>query len=145
MIQQIALATDRAYLVVDLESAHVESETERLRTALLSSVSHDLRSPLAAVIGAATSLSAYGGTMPEADRHELLASIRSEGERLDRYIQNLLDMTRLGSGGLKLQRDWVDAEEVLGSAVARVRKLFPAVEVETRSPATRRCSTSIRR
>ena len=132
MVQQIALAADRARLVADLETTRVESETERLRTALLSSVSHDLRSPLASVIGAASSLSAYGETMPAADRRELLGSIRSEGERLDRYIQNLLDMTRLGSGGLKLQRDWVGVEEMLGSAVGRLRKLFPAVQVETR-------------
>ncbi|HET9766249.1 MAG TPA: ATP-binding protein, partial [Thermoanaerobaculia bacterium] len=132
MAQQIALAADRARLAADLESAHVESETERLRAALLSSVSHDLRSPLASMIGAASSLSAYGEAMPPADRGALLASIRSEGERLDRYIQNLLDMTRLGSGGLKLQRDWVAVEELLSSAVLRLRKLFPAVEVETR-------------
>jgi len=132
MVQQVALASDRARLAADLESAHVDSETERLRTALLSSVSHDLRSPLASVIGAASSLSAYGDDMPAADRRQLLESIRSEGERLDRYIQNLLDMTRLGAGGLKLQRDWVGIEELLSSAVTRLRKLFPAVAVETR-------------
>jgi two-component system sensor histidine kinase KdpD len=132
MVQQIALAADRVALVADLESTRVESETERLRTALLSSVSHDLRSPLAAVIGAASSLSAYGEGMPEADRRSLLDSIRSEGERLDRYIQNLLDMTRLGSGAMKLQRDWVALEEVLASATVRLRKLFPGVAVETR-------------
>jgi two-component system sensor histidine kinase KdpD len=131
MVQQIALAADRVALVSDLESTRVESETERLRTALLSSVSHDLRSPLAAVIGAASSLSAYGESMPEADRRELLGSIRSEGERLDRYIQNLLDMTRLGSGTMKLQRDWVALDEVLASATMRLRKLFPSVAVET--------------
>jgi two-component system sensor histidine kinase KdpD len=132
MVQQIALAADRAELAAELESAHVESETEKLRTALLSSVSHDLRSPLSSVIGAASSLTAYGETMPPGDRQELLESIRSEGERLDRYIQNLLDMTRLGSGGLKLQRDWVSVDDLLGSAVARLRKLFPSTVVETR-------------
>jgi two-component system, OmpR family, sensor histidine kinase KdpD len=132
LVQQIALAADRAHLVADLETARVESETERLRTALLSSVSHDLRSPLASVIGAASSLSAYGETMPEADRRELLDSIRSEGERLDRYIQNLLDMTRLGSGRMKLQRDWVGLDEVLASAVMRLARQHPAVRVETR-------------
>jgi two-component system sensor histidine kinase KdpD len=132
MVQQISLAADRARLVADLETTRVESETERLRTALLSSVSHDLRSPLAAVIGSASSLSAYGETMSERDRRELLGSIRSEGERLDRYIQNLLDMTRLGSGKLKLQRDWVSLDEVLASAVVRLGKLHPAVPVETR-------------
>ena len=116
----------------DLEAARVDSETERLRTALLSSVSHDLRSPLASVIGSATSLSAYGDAMAPADRQELLDSIRSEGERLDRYIQNLLDMTRLGSGPMKLQRDWVGIEEILASALGRLRKSFPDTPVETR-------------
>lgn len=132
MVQQVALAVDRARLVADLESARVDGETERLRTALLSSVSHDLRSPLASVIGAASSLSAYGDSMPAADRQELLTSIRSEGERLDRYIQNLLDMTRLGSGGLRLERDWVSLDDLLGSARQRLTKLYPEVTVEVR-------------
>jgi two-component system sensor histidine kinase KdpD len=132
MVQQMALAVDRARLVADLESARVDGETERLRTALLSSVSHDLRSPLAAVIGAASSLSAYGDSMPATDRAELLTSIRSEGERLDRYIQNLLDMTRLGSGGLRLERDWVSLDDLLGSARQRLTKLYPEVTVEVR-------------
>jgi len=129
IVQQIAQAADRTRLVANLESARVEGETERLRTALLSSVSHDLRSPLASVIGAASSLTAYGASLAETDRRELLESIRSESERLDRYIQNLLDMTRLGSGPMKLQRDWVALEEILGTAEVRLRKLFPAVQV----------------
>jgi len=130
-VQQFALAADRAQLVANLETARVESETERLRTALLSSVSHDLRSPLSSMIGAATSLSAYGETMNQDDRGELLESIRSEGERLDRYIQNLLDMTRLGSGPMKLNRDWIGLDEILGTATARLHKLYPLVEVRT--------------
>ena len=129
MIQQVTFAADRTELVADLESARVEGETERLRTALLSSVSHDLRSPLASVIGAATSLSAYGESMPAGDRGELLESIRAEAGRLDRYVQNLLDMTRLGAGGLKLQRDWVALDDIVGSALARARKLFPETEL----------------
>ena len=131
VIHQVALAADRTRLVAHLETARVESETERLRTALLSSVSHDLRSPLSSVIGAATSLSAYGDSLPELDRRELLESISSEGQRLDRYIQNLLDMTRLGSGPLRLERDWVGLEEILDSAIGRLRRLFPALEVRT--------------
>ena len=95
----------------------VASETERLRSALLSSVSHDLRTPLAAIIGAAGSLDSYGDAMDEADRHSLLDTVRSEGERLDRYIQNLLDMTRLGHGGLALKRDWIGVDELIGSAI----------------------------
>jgi K+-sensing histidine kinase KdpD len=109
----------------EAEKERLAAETERLRSALLASISHDLRSPLAAVIGSASSLSAYGERMPESDRRALVESIRSEGERLDRYIQNLLDMTRLGSGPLKLQRDWISIEELAGSAVGRAGKLYP--------------------
>jgi|CXWL01.1.fsa_nt_gi two-component system sensor histidine kinase KdpD len=134
MVQQVAQAAERTRLAASLEAARVEGETERLRTALLSSVSHDLRSPLAAVIGSASSLSAYGEKMSADERRELLEGIRSEGERLDRYIQNLLDMTRLGSGPMKLQRDWVDLDDVLASAVSRLAKLFPAVRVTTDLP-----------
>jgi two-component system sensor histidine kinase KdpD len=129
MTRQVALAADRTRLVHTLERARVEGETERLRAALLSSVSHDLRSPLASVIGAATSLSAYGGSMPASDRAELLEAIRTEAGRLDRYVQNLLDMTRLGAGGLNLQRDWVALDDIVGSALPRARKLFPETEL----------------
>ena len=83
-------------LVAELEATRVANETERLRSTLLSSVSHDLRTPLASIIGAAGSLESYGHAMAEADRRSLLDAIRTEGERLDRYMQNLLDMTRLG-------------------------------------------------
>jgi K+-sensing histidine kinase KdpD len=122
-------AGERARLLASLEAARVESETERLRNALLSSVSHDLRSPLASVIGAASSLAAYGDSMSADDRRELLESIRTEGERLDRYIQNLLDMTRLGSGPLELQRDWYALDEILAAASGRLHQSYPATEV----------------
>lgn len=129
MVDDIAQAALRTRLVSDLESTRVGAETERLRSALLSSVSHDLRSPLAAIIGSASSLQSYGAQMPEGDRDELLATIRSEGQRLDRYIQNLLDMTRLGHGALALKRDWIGADELIGAAVARIRLYVPAAQV----------------
>jgi len=105
MLADIARVLERARLAEALELARVQGETERLRNALLSSVSHDLRSPLAAMIGAAGTLASYDGQLAPAERGELLQSILDEGQRLDRYIQNLLDMTRLGHGTLKLQRD----------------------------------------
>ena len=137
MVQEVAQALDRTRLVADLESTRVQGETERLRNALLASVSHDLRSPLASIIGSASSLEAYGDTLPAPDRRALLETIRGEGERLDRYIQNLLDMTRLGHGTLKIERDWVGLDEVAGAAIARLRRAFPAVAVDARldSPA----------
>ncbi|UTA53257.1 sensor histidine kinase KdpD [Lysobacter soli] len=130
MAEDIAQALARARLVADLEDARVGNETERLRSALLSSVSHDLRSPLASIIGAASSLEHYGQSMDEADRRSLLDTIRIEGERLDRYIQNLLDMTRLGHGGLTLNRDWIGVDELIGSAVTRLQRYEPDARFE---------------
>ncbi|QSX75491.1 sensor histidine kinase KdpD [Lysobacter arenosi] len=130
MAQDIAQAVVRTRLVADLENARVSNETERLRSALLSSVSHDLRSPLASIIGSASSLDHYADAMDKQDRHSLLETIRIEGERLDRYIQNLLDMTRLGHGGLTLNRDWIGVDELIGSAVTRLQRYEPGASFE---------------
>lgn len=136
MAQDIGLALERARLAEALETARVESETERLRNALLSSVSHDLRSPLASMIGSAETLSSYDRMLPDGERRQLLDAIVGEGQRLDRYIQNLLDMTRLGHGELSLRRDWVEAGEIVVAAVARMRRLFPGQTVETVLPSS---------
>ncbi|CAN7165024.1 sensor histidine kinase KdpD [Pseudoxanthomonas sp. LjRoot143] len=131
MAEDIAQAVVRTRLVAELEDARVGGETERLRSALLSSVSHDLRSPLASMIGSASSLASYWNAMGEDDRRSLLETIQQEGERLDRYIQNLLDMTRLGHSGLTLNRDWIGVDELLGSAVTRLQRYQPGVRVQT--------------
>ncbi|QIM50879.1 sensor histidine kinase [Hydrogenophaga crocea] len=130
MVEDIGQAALRTRLVSELEAARVSGETERLRSALLSSVSHDLRSPLSSIIGAADSLMRYGKDMGPADRHSLLETIHVEGERLDRYIQNLLDMTRLGQQGLTLTRDWIGIDELVGSASRRLQRYEPAVRIE---------------
>ena len=130
MADDIAQAMLRTRLVSDLEDARVTGETERLRSALLSSVSHDLRSPLASIVGAAETLDTYGHDMSEDDRHSLLDTVRLEGERLDRYIQNLLDMTRLGHGGLTLNRDWIGVDELIGSAATRLQRYQPDVRFD---------------
>ncbi len=135
MAQDIGQALERARLADELEGARVQGETERLRNALLSSVSHDLRSPLASMIGAAGTLVSYEERLPAQERRELLEAILGEGQRLDRYIQNLLDMTRLGHGTLKLNRDWTDAAEIVTAALTRLRKLFPELRVDTQLPA----------
>jgi two-component system, OmpR family, sensor histidine kinase KdpD len=132
MVQDVAQALARTRLVDALESSRVQGETERLRTALLSSVSHDLRSPLSAIIGSAESLSVYRDKLSADDQRALAEGILSEGQRLDRYIQNLLDMTRLGHGTLKLDREWVGMDEIIGSAVARLRKLVPGARFAIR-------------
>jgi len=136
MVDDIAQAALRTQLVADLEKAHVSNETERLRSALLSSVSHDLRSPLAAMIGSADSLSSYADAMDAQDRRALLDTILVEGERLDRYIQNLLDMTRLGHEGLQINRDWIGVDELVGSAARRLQRYQPEVQLKLDIPAT---------
>ncbi|WEN14900.1 ATP-binding protein [Rhodanobacter sp. AS-Z3] len=134
MTQDIALALERTRLAEELEQARVQGETERLRNALLSSVSHDLRSPLASMIGAADTLAMYQAQLPHDEQQQLLQAILHEGQRLDRYIQNLLDMTRLGHGTLKLHRDWVDATEVVVAATDRLRRFFPELILQTELP-----------
>ncbi len=131
MIEDISQTLSRVQLSLQLENSRVVAETEKLRSALLSSVSHDLRSPLAAMIGSADTLKYYGEQMPEIDRHELLDTIHIEGERLDRYIQNLLDMTRLGHQGLTLSRAWIGVNELITSATERLKRYQPHVSIKT--------------
>ena len=134
MIEDIAQTAARIQLSQQLENSRVVAETEKLRSALLSSVSHDLRSPLAAMIGSADSLKYYGEQMSEQDRLSLLDTIHIEGERLDRYIQNLLDMTRLGHQGLTLARAWISVEELIGSATQRLKRYQPHIHIEMELP-----------
>jgi two-component system sensor histidine kinase KdpD len=132
--QPLAQALARAQLAEELEAARLHGETEQLRSALLASVSHDLRTPLTAMRGSIDSLLALGEAIPLADRRELLEGTRDEAERLDRYIQNLLDMTRLGHGGLKLARDWVAPVDIVASALQRLRPVLAPLRLETRVP-----------
>lgn len=134
MVEDIGQAAQRTRLVSELEEARVTGETERLRSALLSSVSHDLRSPLSSIIGAADSLASYGKDMGPEDQQSLLETIHVEGERLDRYIQNLLDMTRLGQQGLTLTRDWIGIDELVGSASRRLQRYEPDARIEHEVP-----------
>jgi len=129
LLQQAGSVWQRISLSSELESSRVKAEMEQLRSALLSSVSHDLRSPLSAMMGSAESLLVLEQQISAADRHELLQTILSESQRLDRYIQNLLDMTRLGHGQLKLERDWVSVNDILASARQRLKRFFPQQEL----------------
>lgn len=122
LVDQIALALERLRLTEDLAATELATETERLRTALLNSVSHDLRTPLVTIIGAAGSLAETD--LPPAARKDLAENIREEGERLDRYVQNLLDMTRLGHGALTPRQAPLDLAELVGSARQRMRGLL---------------------
>ncbi|MHC8367836.1 DUF4118 domain-containing protein [Pseudomonas sp. ZT5P21] len=133
--QPLAQALARAQLAEDLEAARLHGETEQLRSALLASVSHDLRTPLTSMRGSIDSLLALGEAIPLEDRRELLEGTRDEAERLDRYIQNLLDMTRLGHGALKLARDWVSPADIVGSSLNRLRAVLGPLQVSTDVPA----------
>jgi len=123
LADQAAVAIERTTLVADIEIARVATERERLRSALLSSLSHDLRTPLVSIMGAASSLISYDEALDSAARKELAQTIQDEAERLNRFVQNLLDMTKLGSGALKPRADWVDLRDVVGAAAHRAKTL----------------------
>jgi len=124
LADQVAVAIERVTLAEDVDRARVQAETERLRAALLTSISHDLRTPLASIIGAMTSLRSYGDAYDKASREELMSTIQSEAERLNRFIGNLLDMTRLESGAIQLNPEMIDASEIIGTALNRASKIL---------------------
>ncbi|MGE3918955.1 MAG: DUF4118 domain-containing protein [Hyphomicrobiaceae bacterium] len=130
-IEQAAIAIERIALVEQASKAETAAEGERLRAALLSSISHDLRTPLASIVGSVTSLRTLGDRMSKTDRSELLATIEEEAGRLSRFVSNLLDMTRLEAGAVDIRRDWVDVADVVSSAVERARKAFPRRRIHT--------------
>jgi two-component system, OmpR family, sensor histidine kinase KdpD len=130
LADQAAIAIERITLAADIASARMTAETERLRSALLTSISHDLRTPLASIIGALTSLRSFGANYDEATRDELMATIQTEAERLNRFIGNLLDMTRLESGAIDLKLALVDVGEIAGTALQRAHRLLADHRVE---------------
>ncbi|HET8576510.1 MAG TPA: sensor histidine kinase KdpD [Methylomirabilota bacterium] len=132
---QTALAIERAHLAEEAQQAQVLAETERLRNSLLSSVSHDLRTPLASITGAASTLLESGPRLDSRTRQDLLEALHEEAERLNRLVQNLLEMTRLESGALQLHSEWHPVEEVVGAALGRFSKRFGDRAVTTRVPA----------
>ena len=103
LADQAALAIERINLAEDVEQARLAAETEHLRAALLTSISHDLRTPLASILGSATTLKNYRHSLDDAAQDELIGTIQEEAERLNRFIANLLDMTRLESGAVQPQ------------------------------------------
>jgi two-component system sensor histidine kinase KdpD len=121
LARQITGPLERARLASRADVARLAAESERLRSTLLSSVSHDLRTPLAAITGAASGLLVDPPPGPEL-RRELAATVLEEAERLNRLVGNLLDMTRLEAGTLEPKREWHSLEEVVGGALARVER-----------------------
>lgn len=133
-IHQLALACSRTELAASLSASRVAEETERLRSALLSSISHDLRTPLASMIGSASTLRSMFEKLNNEDKESLLDSILGEGRRLDRYIRNLLDMAKLGHGTLKIERDRIAFTDILASALRRTRELLTHVHIQRDIP-----------
>jgi two-component system, OmpR family, sensor histidine kinase KdpD len=130
LIDQSALAIERVHLVEDLVRAQRTVETDRLRSALLTSISHDLKTPLASVLGAAGTLRDLSKALGETEKNDLIVTIIDESERLNRFIANLLDMTKLESGAIVPNATLHDLSEIVGSALRRAGKILARHHIE---------------
>jgi two-component system sensor histidine kinase KdpD len=124
LVDQGALAIERVLLVEDMDRVKRTVESDRLRSALLTSISHDLKTPLASVLGAASTMRDLAGGLTDAEKRDLLATVIDESERLNRFIANLLDMTKLESGAIKPNTARHDIGEIVGSALRRAGKIL---------------------
>ena len=119
---QIAVAVERELLRVQAHDSAFAAQNERLRNSLLSSISHDLRTPLAVMGGSASSLLQEDGALPAGPQRQLVEAIDQEARRMTRVINNILDMTRLESGPVQLDLQWYPLEEILGAVLARLKE-----------------------
>jgi two-component system sensor histidine kinase KdpD len=124
LADQAALAIERIQLVADVDRAKLAAEADRLRSALLTSISHDLKTPLAAILGAAGTLRDYRDSMSVEDRLDLLSTVVDESERLNRFIANLLDMTKIESGAMEPNYALHYPGDIAGSALRRAEKIL---------------------
>jgi two-component system sensor histidine kinase KdpD len=130
LMDQGALAIERVHLVQDLDQAERKVEADRLRAALLTSISHDLKTPLAAIVGAAGTLKGFSGELNDQGKLDLVSTILEESERLNRFIANLLDMTKLESGAIKPNTALHDVGEIVGTALERAGEILALHKVE---------------
>ena len=128
---QTALAIERTLSQRSAEETRVHMQTEQMRSSLLSAMSHDLRTPLASITGAASTLRSQGDRLPPETRQELLDSISDESDRLSRLVGNLLDMTKFESGGVELRRELYPLEEMVGTALQRMEPQLEGRSVST--------------
>lgn len=135
LADQTVAALERATLSREMVSVRTAAETERIRNTLLASISHDFRTPLASILGAATSLADYREDIPPATRRELLEQIKDEAEGLDEMVRNLLAITRIDAGALELRRDWVDLREIAARVVNAARRRGAKQEIAIALPA----------
>jgi two-component system sensor histidine kinase KdpD len=134
LAEQTAAALDRASLAKEMVSARSAAETERVRNTLLASVSHDFRTPLASILGSATSLLDYGDKLDPQAQKELLGQIKVEAEDLDDMVRNLLAMTRIDAGALEVRRDWVDLRELVERVARAARRRGAPQTIEVQLP-----------
>jgi two-component system sensor histidine kinase KdpD len=135
LLDQGAVALERAEFAAAAAGAEALRRSDRLRSALFNSISHDLRTPLSTVLGSATTLIDFGQSLTPKVRADLLLSIREEAERLNRYVGDLLDMTRLEGGGLSTRREWVDVRDVLRGAIERIKRRLESRRLDRDFPA----------
>ena len=131
---QIAMAIERDQAADAARKTLVQAEAERLRSALLSSVSHDLRTPLATIEGASSSLLELESVHDAETRHRLLKTICDESSHMSQLVDNILQMTRIQSGSLTVHKEWQPVEEVIGSALGRMEKALAEHPVRTHVP-----------
>jgi two-component system sensor histidine kinase KdpD len=124
LMDQGALAIERVLLVEDMDRVKRTAESDRLRSALLTSISHDLKTPLASVLGAASTMRDLASGLTDTEKHDLLATVIDESERLNRFIANLLDMTKLESGAIVPNTARHDVSEIVGSVLRRASKIL---------------------
>ena len=130
LMDQGALAIERVRLVEDIDNVKRTVETDRLRSALLTSISHDLKTPLASVLGSATTLRDFSVNLTNDQREELLGTVIDESERLNRFIANLLDMTRLEAGAVTPKLVRQDLNDIVNSALQRAKTILSRHNVE---------------
>jgi two-component system sensor histidine kinase KdpD len=128
------MAIERTLLAEEAQQALLKAETEALRSTLLSSVSHDLRTPLAAITGSATALLQKDITLDKQSRQELVQTIFEEAEHLNQIIRNVLDMTRLEAKAISVQKEWQSPEEIIGVVLNRLADKLNGRQVTTRIP-----------
>lgn len=134
LADQAAVAIERIQLVADVDRARLAAEADKLRSALLTSISHDLKTPLAAIMGAGGALREYSAALSETDRSDLLATVVEESERLNRFIGNLLDMTRIETGATEPNLAFQYLGDVVGSALRRAHKIMAKHKTEIDIP-----------
>jgi two-component system sensor histidine kinase KdpD len=117
---QIGSALERARLAEDAQRANLQMEAEQLRSSLLSAVSHDFRTPLSVITGSASALLEPESKLPPAAQRDLVETIHEEAARLNHLVRNLLDMTRIASGAVRVNKEWQPIEAVVGAALSRV-------------------------